>query len=189
MSIAGGLIETVSSAAAAKGLTAPVAKIIAVLLAVATVAAIGFHFFILGLILFLLNRALLLLDLPGKSTRPPGTLSLPDIIFYALLVFVFVIGRENFAMATAFLFFAWMIDIGSVFNAALTRPDKDSAAKPAFFFLDGIRSRLETGILIALLCLAPGYFPAIAILYATLNLLISSSRALQTAKAVSEQSQ
>jgi hypothetical protein len=185
MSIAGGLITTISQAASDKGLTAPVAKIIAVILALLSIGAIGFQYFILGLILFLLNRLCLSFDLPDKTARVEGTLVLPDILFYALLIFVFVIGHQNFAMAAAFLFFAWMIDIGSVLNATLTRVDKTSIAAPAFFFLDGIRSRVETGLLITLLCLAPAYFPAIAIMYAALNLLISCSRALQTAKAAS----
>ncbi len=182
----GGLLTNISSAAASKGLTAPIAKIIAVILAIGTFTAIGLQYFGLGLALFLLNRLCLLLDLPGKENRVPYTLNLPDILFYSLLVFVFVIGHQTFAMAAAFLFFAWMIDIGSVLNATLTRPNKESVSKPAFFFLDGIRSRIETGALIVLLCLAPAYFPAIAILYAALNLLISASRALQTAKMVSD---
>jgi hypothetical protein len=187
--IGGGFIEKLSGIAAAKGLSAPVAKIIAVVLALAGIGAIGFQYFTLGLVLFLLNRLCLLLDLPGKTPRAEGTLALGDIVFYALLIFVFVIGHQNFAMAAAFLFFAWMIDIGSLLNASLTRTDKDSIAAPAFFFLDGIRSRVETGLLVTLLCLAPAYFPAIAIMYGALNLLISCSRALQTAKAVREPSQ
>ena len=185
----GDLVAKLSAAAADRGLTAPIVKIIAVALALATIGAIGLQHFTLGLVLFLLNRLCLALVLPGQVARPQGTLALADIIFYALLVFAFVIGHQNFAMAAAFLFFAWMIDIGSVLNAALTRPDKESYAESAFFFLDGIRSRVETGALIVLLCFAPAYFPAIAIMYAALNLLISCSRALQTAKAASTLSQ
>src|SRR5262245_28488342 len=147
--------------------------------------AIGTEHYLAGLVLILLNRVVDGLDgAVARQTSPTDRGAYLDIvcdfIFYSAVVFGFALASPANARAAAFLIFSF-VGTGSSFLAFAAIAAKRSLTTTArgpksIYYLGGLTEGTETIIAFALFCLAPGTFPAAAIVFGALCWITTISR-------------
>lgn len=106
-----------------------------------------------------------------------------DFIFYAGFPFFFAVGRPEAALPAAFLIFSFMAT-GSAFLAygivaAKRGLNHERNGKKSFFHLQGLAEGTETIVALALICLLPDHFTAIAVIYGMLSFATAAGRVMQ----------
>jgi phosphatidylglycerophosphate synthase len=151
----------------------------------ASMAAIAFQSYELGLLLLLVNR--LADGVDGALARRTGATDLGgyldivlDFIIYSGAVFAFALAQPDHATAAAFLIFSFM-GTGSSFLAfaifaAKRKLDGEAAGNKSFYYLGGITEGTETILLFVIILLFPGWFAAAAYLYGALCWLTTIGR-------------
>jgi phosphatidylglycerophosphate synthase len=142
----------------------------------------------LGLLLLALNRLADGLDgavaRHSRLTDLGGFLDIVlDFIVYAGMVFAFAVadpGRN--APAAAFLLFAFM-GTGSSFlafaiMAAKRRLTTELRGHKSLYYLGGLTEGTETILFLVLVCLLPGWFPALAMAFGGMCWLTTAARVL-----------
>ena len=159
------------------------------LIGMAGAVSLSFQFYILALILILINRLYDGLDgalarILDQKTDLGGYLDIVlDFIFYSGIIFGFAIGHPEQAVAAAFLIFSFM-GTGSSFLAYAIIAGKrnmvtEARGKKSFFHTGGLSEGTETIITLCLICLIPVYFQWIAIIYGGMCWLTTAGRIKQ----------
>lgn len=103
-----------------------------------------------------------------------------DFIFYGGFVFFFAVGKPETALAAAFLIFSFMGTASSFLAYAIIAAKRgdnhNRQGKKSFYYLSGITEGSETIIFFVLMCLFPGAFVPLAILFGFLCWLTTMSR-------------
>jgi phosphatidylglycerophosphate synthase len=153
---------------------------------VAAIAAIAFGQFLLGLVLLLANR--LADGLDGAVARRNGVTDLGgyldivlDFIIYAGIVFAFALADpERNALAAAFLIFSFIGTASSFLAyavmAAKRRIETALRGRKSLYYLGGITEGTETILFLVLCCLAPAWFPWLAVAFGLLCWLTTIGR-------------
>lgn len=149
-------------------------------------AAIAGRAYLLGLALLLVNRALDGLD--GAIARRRGVSDLGgfldivlDFLFYAAVPFAFALADPAAnALAAAFLIFSF-VGTGASFLAYAIMAAKrgistELRGRKSLYYLGGLTEGTETIAALVLACLAPGYFPLIALVFGMLCWLTTATR-------------
>ena len=190
-------LESFARWLAARGVTANSLTLISFLAAIGVMAAVGLNIYWLGIVMLFINRICDGMD--GIIARihaaqhdgrlsPFGTFAdtLTDIFLYGGIVFAFVLGTPDFATAGTFLLFSWLLSAFATLafdiEAESKGLDEEIRTKNALIFFDGVSSQLEMTIVLALMCIFPAFFPAIAALYGIVCLLTVGSRVLMAYK-------
>jgi len=134
--------------------------------------------FMAGLVLLLVSRVFDGLDgAVARATQPTdrgGFLDITlDFLFYAAIPLAFALHDPATNALPAALLLASFIGTGSSFLAFATVAAKRGMASVAmpgksFYFLGGLTEATETIVAFCLMCLWPGWFPAIAYTFAAL---------------------
>ena len=133
------------------------------------------NLYTLALIFILVNRFFDGLD--GAFARRKGITSLGgylditcDFIFYSAIVLGFALAApEQNSLAAAFLIFSF-IGTGSSFLAFAAVAGKhgifsEAHRHKAFYYLGGLAEGTETILFFIIICLFPGYFPVLALIF------------------------
>lgn len=153
-------------------MTADQVSFLGFIIGIGGVAAIGFHYYLTGLILILLNR--LADGIDGTLARIKGAtdsgayldISL-DFIFYSAVVFGFALADPNKnGLAAAALIFSF-VGTGSSFLAYAILAERRKLTNlrlpnKGFYYLGGIAEGTETILFFILFCLFPGSFTTLA---------------------------
>jgi len=179
------MLDQLAGAAQQRCLTANQVTIAGFVCGVAAVAAIGFQFYGLGLLLILANR--LADGVDGALARRTGATDLGgyldivlDFIVYSGAAFAFALAQPDHALAAAFLIFSFM-GTGSSFLAfaifaAKRKLDGEATVDKSFYYLGGITEGTETILLFVFILLFPGWFAAAAYVYGALCWLTTIGR-------------
>ena len=183
------LVDPVSDAAGARlaalGLGAHAVTVAGGLFGLAAFAAISQSEFLLGLGLIALNRIADGLD--GAVARHQGISDFGgfldivfDFIFYSLVPLGFALADPDNALAACFLVVSFM-GTGSSFLAFAVMAEKrgistDIRGTKSIYYLGGLTEGAETIGALALMCLAPEWFAAIAYVFGGLCWLTTASR-------------
>lgn len=155
-------------------------------------AALAFEAYGAALLFILLSRLADGLDGPvarhsqrGATDRGAFFDILSDFIFYAGIVFFFAVGRPETSLAAAFLIFSY-IGTATSFLAYSILATKNSLnherqGKKSFFYTAGLCEGTETIIFMALICLLPDYFSALAVTFGALCWVTTAGRAIYAA--------
>lgn len=185
-------LEKAAQYLAEKGVTTGLVTFASLLTALFAMAMAGLQLYPVAIIALLLNRVCDAFDGPLAriqigAGQPPSSFSafadtMADIFLYAGMIFAFLLGAPQFALAAAFLLFTWMLSgfasLAFQIEAAASDVDDDTRSRPAFFLLDGLASGTEITLVLMLMCGLPAYFPAIALLYGIICLVTTGSRIL-----------
>lgn len=95
-----------------------------------------------------------------------------DFIFYAAVVFGFALAQPENTLAAAFLIFSFM-GTGSTFLAYAILAERHGLStvirgRKSLYYLGGLTEGTETIIAFCLMCVLPGYFVEIAVIFAIL---------------------
>lgn len=103
-----------------------------------------------------------------------------DFIFYAGVVFFFAMGRPDCALYAAFLIFSYMGTASSFLTYAVIAAKRgistEIRGKKSLYYLGGLAEGAETIIVMALICLFPIAFPAIALVFGAMCWITTASR-------------
>jgi phosphatidylglycerophosphate synthase len=186
-------LEKLAHWVAARGISANTLTLISFLAAIGVMAAIGLHIYWLGIVMLMINRVCDGIDgivarihaaKHGGRLSPFGTFAdtLTDIFLYGGIVFAFVLGNLGFAVAATFLLFSWLLSafasLAFDIEAESKGLEEEIRTRKALLFFDGVSSQLEMTTVLALMCVFPAYFPAIATIYGIICLLTVGSRVL-----------
>jgi len=159
-------------------------------------AAIVLEWYGIGLLLIALNRLLDGLDgAVARQTKPSdlgGYLDIvADFIFYSGVVFAFALADPERALAAAFLIFSYIGTGVSFLAYAIVAAKRglqhEKQGKKAFYYLSGITEGSETIFAMLLMCVLPGSFVAIALVFGSLCWLTTTGRVLQGMRDFAEQ--
>ena len=157
------------------------------------IPAVMFDWFILALVLILINR--LCDGLDGAVARVAGKTDLGgyldivlDFIFYSAVVFAFCLAQPEKAIYGAFLIFSF-IGTGTSFLAFAVMAEKrgiatSSQGEKSIFYLDGLVEGFETILVLALMCLLPAYFWVLALGFGVLCWLSTIGRVKRAIQAL-----
>ncbi len=148
--------------------------------------AIQSYFF--GLILLLASRILAGLD--GAVARRLGVSdfgtyfdTVCDLIFYAAFVFFFVIALPNHMLAGLFLIFSYIGTFGSLLAYDILAEKRGVAtsayAPTSLFAASSLAEKSEMMIFMAIVCLSPETFSAVAFLFGILCWITTFGRTMQ----------
>ena len=161
---------------------------------------IALAFNLYGLALFLLLAGRIIDGLDGAVARAHEELEtgggptdlggfydiIADFIFYSGFVFFFAVGQPQHSLVAAFLIFSF---IGSgcsflAYSIIATKHDMNhiSQGKKSFYYLHGLAEGTETILVFILICLLPGYFAIIAIMFGVICWLTCLGRVLEARK-------
>jgi len=168
------------------GLGANQATLIGFVVGVGAVVLIALEAYLAGLVLILLNRLFDGLDGAIARRRGPtdrgGFLDIAlDFIFYASVPFGFALAHpEANALAAAFLILSF-VGTGTSFLAFAIMAAKrglstDLRGRKSLYYLGGLTEGTETLLAFVLACLAPGWFPAIAVVFGGLCWITTATR-------------
>lgn len=169
----------------ARGVTANQVTIFGFVLGMIVLPALATQSYVLALIIILTNRFLDGLD--GAIARIHGPTDLGgyldivlDFIFYATVVFGFVLGRGNEGVYGAFLIFSF-IGTGSSFLAFAALAAKrglttEIHGNKSLYYLGGLTEGGETILVFILICLLPDQFSVIALVFGGMCWLTTLSR-------------
>ena len=146
--------------------------------------ALFWHFYILALALLLLNRCMDGIDgavarardaqgqVDGQSDIGGYLDIVLDFIFYSGFIFAFALGHPHFALMAAFLIFSFIGTGGSFLAYAIIAAkrgmDTEQNGKKSFFHASGLAEGTETILTFVLICLLPGWFNTIALIFGIL---------------------
>jgi phosphatidylglycerophosphate synthase len=182
------LLNRAGAEAARRGVPADAVTLGGFALGVLAMLAVMAGWYGLGLLLLALNRLADGLDgavaRHSRLTDLGGFLDIVlDFIVYAGMVFAFAVadpGRN--APAAAFLLFAFM-GTGSSFlafaiMAAKRRLTTELRGHKSLYYLGGLTEGTETILFLVLVCLLPGWFPALAMAFGGMCWLTTAARVL-----------
>ncbi|MFN3237118.1 MAG: CDP-alcohol phosphatidyltransferase family protein [Pseudomonadales bacterium] len=147
--------------------------------------AIALEQYTLGLVLLLCNRVLDGLD--GALARLRGSTDLGayldivlDFIVYSAVVFGFCLAQPTVALYGAFLIFSF-VGSGTAFLAFAILAEKrgistEAQGKKTIYYLSGIAEGFETILALGLMCLIPGQFWLIALVFGLICWLSTAGR-------------
>jgi phosphatidylglycerophosphate synthase len=135
--------------------------------------ALAFRLDDLALVGLAVNRLADLLDgAVARATRVTdfgGFADIVDLIAYSGFVLGFAIGRPEHAIAAASLIFTFVATGSSFLAAAIIAAKRNVSLEPpekkSFFYNAAIAEGTETAIVLALICLFPSLFDAIAYIF------------------------
>jgi phosphatidylglycerophosphate synthase len=174
---------------ASRGVTANQVTLLGFGLGMTAMLCIAWQAYLFGLGLIVLSR--LCDGLDGAVARASNTTDLGgyldivlDFIFYAAIVFGFVLAQPDHATAGAFLIFSF-IGSGTSFLAYATFAEKRGLTtslrgEKSLYYLGGLTEGFETITCLILMCLYPGIFWILALSFGILCWLTTLTR-LRTA--------
>lgn len=157
------------------------------------IPAIIMDWYLLALLLVLVNR--LFDGLDGAVARVLGKTDLGgyldivlDFIFYSAVVFAFCLAQPESAIYGAFLIFSF-IGTGTSFLAFAVMAEKRgietrAQGEKSIFYLDGLVEGFETILVLALMCLLPAYFWALALSFGLICWLSTIGRVKRAMRAL-----
>jgi phosphatidylglycerophosphate synthase len=172
--------------AIAAGLSANAVTLIGFAVGMLAVPALAADWYLIALLLILLNR--LADGLDGAIARRLGSTDLGgyldilcDFIFYAAVPLGFALAQPEDGVAAAFLIFSF-VGTGSSFLAyaaiAAKRSMESARHGPkSIFYLGGLTEGTETILCFVVICLFPGSFAAVAYLFGALCWITTAFRA------------
>ncbi len=170
---------------ATRGVTADTLTWVGFAVGLAAVPAIAGEHYVAGLFFILGNRLLDGLDgAVARRTSPTDRGAYLDIVcdfvFYSAIAFAFALARPDNALAAAFLIFSF-VGTGSSFLAFAAIAAKRSLTTTArgpksIYYLGGLTEGTETILAFVVFCLAPGFFPAAALVFGGLCWLTTIAR-------------
>tara|TARA_R110001592_G_scaffold146148_1_gene370121 strand:- start:162 stop:764 length:603 start_codon:yes stop_codon:yes gene_type:complete len=170
-------LNAIGKGLARAGITANQVTIAGAVIGIGAGVAIGYHYYLLGLVLVLLSRVLDGLDgavaRVTKQSDFGGYLDIvSDFAFYvavplgfgfaasANLAFAMILIASFTLTGISFLAYAVM--------AAKAGRETDAHGKKSFFYNTGLAEGTETITAFVLMCLLPQYFAAIAVIYSAM---------------------
>ena len=178
-------LDRAAAALAARHVTADTLTWVGFAIGLAAVPAIATEHYAAGLLFILGNRLLDGLDgAVARRTSPTDRGAYLDIVcdfvFYSAVAFAFALARPENALAAAFLIFSF-VGTGSSFLAFAAIAAKRSLATTArgaksIYYLGGLTEGTETILVFVVFCLAPGFFPATALVFGSLCWLTTIAR-------------
>ena len=103
-----------------------------------------------------------------------------DFIIYSGIVLAFAINDNSKSLAAAFLIFCFVGPITSFLSYAIIAAKREISTKrrgvKSFYYLGGICEGTETSFILALMCVKPGIFSSICLVYGILCLLTTLGR-------------
>ncbi|CAO1652117.1 CDP-alcohol phosphatidyltransferase family protein [Parasphingorhabdus sp. NYA22] len=170
-------LNAIGKGLARSGLTANQVTIAGAVIGIGAGVAIGYHYYLLGLVLVLLSRVLDGLDgAVARATKQSdfgGYLDIvSDFAFYVAVPVGF--GFAAFAnLPYAMILIASFTLTGISFlayavMAAKAGRETDAHGKKSFFYNTGLAEGTETITAFVLMCLLPQYFAAIAVIYSAM---------------------
>ena len=179
-------LDRIGGRLAAAGISANAITFAACGIGIAAAAAIAAGWYLAGLLLLLISR--LGDGLDGAVARRRGSTDLGgfldivlDFVFYGAIPLGFVLADPAAnAVAGATLIFSFYVN-GASFLAYSVMAEKRKMVSRArgqksLFFTTGLAEATETILFFAAFCLFPGWFPALAYLFAALTLYTAVSR-------------
>jgi phosphatidylglycerophosphate synthase len=179
-------LERLCGPLAAVGLTANALTLIGFAIGLGAIAAIALQAYLLGLGLLLVNR--LFDGLDGALARRQGLSDLGgfldivlDFIVYSGVPFAFAIADPTTnGLPAAFLILSF-VGTGTSFLAFAVMAAKrglstELRGQKSLYYLGGLTEGTETIAALALACLLPGWFPAIAYAFGALCWLTTATR-------------
>ncbi len=172
--------------AIAAGLSANAVTLIGFAVGMLAVPALAADWYLIALLLILLNR--LADGIDGAIARRLGSTDLGgyldilcDFIFYAAVPLGFALAQPGNGVAAAFLIFSF-VGTGSSFLAYAAIAAKrglESArhGEKSIFYLGGLTEGTETILCFVVICLFPGSFAAVAYLFGALCWITTAFRA------------
>ena len=166
------LLESTARRLAARNISADQVSVLGFMIGVAGAAAIGFQYYIFGMLLILLNRLADGIDgalarIKGPTDRGAYLDICLDFIFYSAVVFGFAVAdpTEN-SLAAAALIFSF-VGTGSSFLAYAIMAERRKLTNlrlpnKGFYYLGGLAEGTETILFFVLFCLFPGSFTTLA---------------------------
>ncbi len=172
------LLSYFASIAIKAGISADLASIIGFVFGVIAACMIGFGFFFIALVFFIINRCFDGLDgaiaRAGEPTCRGGFLDIVfDFIIYSSIPFAFSIHDIGNSFAACFLIFSF-VGTGTSFlaygimHAQLSQKNKDLLNQKSFYYLGGIIEGSETIIFIFIILSFPSLFSILAVLFGCL---------------------
>ena len=164
-------LDGFGAAAARRGVTANAVTVTAFVFGLGAMAALALRWDLLALALFAVNRIGDGLD--GAVARHAGLSDLGgfldivlDFVVYAGMVFAFVLGRPDNALAGAFLLFSFMGTASSFLAYAILAAKRNVTTslrgRKSLYYLGGLTEGTETTALLVAICLVPDAFPWLA---------------------------
>ena len=179
-------LERLARSIAGFGLSANAITIGGFVAALAAMLAIAFGYYLVGMILIIVNRFADGLD--GAFARQTGITDLGgfldivlDFIAYAGFAFAFVLSNpEENALAGAFLLFSFMGTGGSFLAFAIMAAKRNISTEirghKSIYYLGGLTEGTETIMLFVIVCIAPQFFPWMAWIFGILCWLTTLAR-------------
>ena len=170
--------------------------------ALSSFASLAWQYYFFALAFICLSRLMDGLDgavaRQTKKTSPDGSVQsgesdlgafldiVSDFVFYSGAVFFFAVGQPQFSFWAAFLIFCFMCTGSSFLAYAIIAAKRglnhERQGRKSFFYLGGLTEGTETILFLILICLLPGYFPALACIFGILCLLTALGRVRQGIK-------
>ena len=179
-------LQALAARIASAGITANQVTVTGLAIGVMAAGAIAIHWFWLGLVLILLSRLCDGLDGPvariAGKTDFGGYLDIVlDFAFYGVIPIGFVLADPGAnAVAGAVLVLSFYVN-GASFLAYAIMAERhgltgQSHGEKSIFFTTGLAEATETIAVFVLMCLLPGWFAAIAWVFATICFYTALSR-------------
>jgi len=106
-----------------------------------------------------------------------------DFIIYSGVVFAFAIANPQYSFSAAFLIFSFIGPITSFLAyatiAAKRQIHSQRRGKKSFYYLGGICEGTETAVVLILMCIMPGIFPELCLIYGILCWMTTIGRIYQ----------
>ena len=185
-------LNALAARLAAAGVTANQVTIAGLVIGVGAAGAIALHWFWLGLLLIVVSRMCDGLDGPvarqTEKTDFGGYLDIVlDFAFYGVIPLGFVLADPSAnAVAGAALILSFYVN-GASFLAYAIMAERhglttESHGEKSIFFTTGLAEATETIVVFVLMCLLPGWFPALAWLFAAICFYTAVSRIVLASK-------
>ena len=168
------------------GISANSASIIGFIFGIIAACLVGFGYFHLALIFFILNRIFDGLDgAIARKQHPTYRGAFLDIVFdfiiYSSIPFAFAIYNNDYSFVACFLIFSFIgtgtsfLTYGIIYSQ-IHKKNKEIIAEKSFFYLGGLIEGSETLFFIILILLFPSLFINIGILFGCLCWFTTISR-------------
>ena len=189
------VLDRLAGAMADQGITANQVTYAGFAIGLAAASAIALSLFWLGLVLLLVSR--LCDGLDGSVARVTGKTDyggyldiVLDFAFYGAIPIGFVLADPGAnAVAGAVLVLSFYVNGASFLAYAIMAErhglDGESHGEKSMFFTTGLAEATETIAVFALMCLLPGWFPALAWLFAAICFYTALSRIALASKTLS----
>ena len=172
------ILSKLASIAIKVGVSANTASIIGFIFGITSACLVGFGYFFLALISFIINRIFDGLDgTIARKQHPTYRGAFLDIVFdfiiYSSIPFAFAIYNKEYSFVACFLIFSF-IGTGTSFltygiiHAQIQKKNEETDAEKSFFYLGGLIEGSETLFFIIFILLFPSLFTHIGILFGCL---------------------